>query len=550
MTAKLRIGLLLDSLALPAWAFTAIERMIRSNHAELALVVLNQPQLVSGSAGRNPLPWLYRVFNTVDEKIFLRGPNALEQMDTSEIFSQVPVINVAPIGENGKQRFSVSDVGKIKSYQLDILVKMGFGRLHGDVVSAATHGIWTYRWGDSCKIDDGLTGFWEVVRGWPETGASLQHLGASAESDETLFESWFFTYPYSPARNRNYVLWAVASFLPRQVERLHRLGGEKSVQELKNRVEKNPGELESNSLPSNPMALWIMMKLAFRNLLAVYHRNFYQERWELLFNFGPDADKDISTFKRVSPPRDRFWADPHIIYREPNYYIFLEEYPYRTGRGYISVIEMDKKGNCKQPVPVLQEDSHLSFPFVFDWMGQYYMIPESSERKTIDLYECVGFPDRWQRKMTLMSDVHAVDSIVFYYQGEWWLFTAMAEQDAAAPQVELFLFYSSELFTDQWHPHPMNPIVSDVKRARGAGSILLQDNRLLRPSQYCSSTYGYGFDLNEIDVLSETEYSERTVTSVRPDPTDRIIAIHTYANQANLTVVDALRRQPKWAKIA
>jgi hypothetical protein len=183
-------------------------------------------------------------------------------------------------------------------------------------------------------------------------------------------------------------------------------------------------------------------------------------------------------------------------------------------------------------------------------MGQYYMIPESSERKTIDLYECVGFPDRWQRKMTLMRDVHAVDSTVFYIHGKWWLFTAIAEQEAAAPQVELFLFYSSELFTDQWHPHPMNPIVSDVKRARGAGSILQKDNRLLRPSQYCSSTYGYGFDLNEIDILSETEYSERTVTSVRPDPAKRIIATHTYANQANLTVVDALRRQPKWAKIA
>ena len=278
MTAKLRVGLLLDSVFLPAWAFTAIERMTRSNHAELALVVLNQPQLASGSAGRaferNSLPWLYRVFNAIDEKLFLRGPNALEQVDTSEIFSQVPVMNVAPIDKNREQHFSASDVEKIKSYKLDVLVKMGFGNLHGDVLSAAVHGIWTYRWGDSRKIEDGLTGFWEVVRGWPETGASLQQLGAGAESDETLFESWFFTYPYSPARNRNYVLWAAASFLPRQVERLHRLGGEKYFQELKNRVEKNPGELESNDLPSNRMVLWIMMKLAFRNLLAVYPPNF------------------------------------------------------------------------------------------------------------------------------------------------------------------------------------------------------------------------------------------------------------------------------------
>jgi|WetSurMetagenome_2_1015567.scaffolds.fasta_scaffold46126_2 hypothetical protein len=554
MTAKLRIGLLLDSVSLPAWAFTAVERMIRSTHVELALVALNQPQSTSGSAGqelqRNSLPWLYRVFNTIDEKLFLRGPNALKQVDTSEIFSQVPVMNVTPIDENEEQHFSASDVGKIKSYKLDVLVKMGFGKLHGDVLSAAAHGIWTYRWGDSRKIEDGLTGFWEVVRGWPETGASLQHLGASAESDVTLFESWFFTYPYSPARNRNYVLWAAASFLPRQVERLHRLGGEKFFQDPKNRVDDNPRELKSNDFPSNLLVLWIIMKLAFTNLLEVLRRSFYREQWELLFTFGQEVGKDLSTFKRISPPQDCFWADPHIIYREPNFYVFIEEYPYRTKRGHISVIEMDRNGNYKPPIPVLREDSHLSFPFVFDWMGQYYMIPESSERKTIDLYECIVFPDRWQYKMTLMKDVKAVDSTVFYIHGKWWLFTAMAEQEAAAPQVELFLFYSTELFTDQWDPHPMNPIVSDVKKARGAGSILLKAERLLRPSQYCSSTYGYGFDLNEIDILSETEYSERTVKSVRPDPAKRIIATHTYANQANLTVVDALRRRPKWAKTA
>ena len=120
---------------------------------------------------------------------------------------------------------------------------MGFGELHGDVLSAAVYGIWTNRWGDSCKIEDGLTGFWEVVRGWPETGASLRSFRASAESGATLFKSWLFTYPYSPARNRNYVLWAAASFLPRQVERLYRLGGEKYFQELKNKVEKIQGSL-------------------------------------------------------------------------------------------------------------------------------------------------------------------------------------------------------------------------------------------------------------------------------------------------------------------
>ena len=60
--------------------------------------------------------------------------------------------------------------------------------------------------------------------------------------------------------------------------------------------------------------------------------------------------------------------------------------------------------------------------------------------------------------------------------------------------------------------------------------------------------YGYGFDLNEIVILSETEYDEKTVTSVRPDWTDKVIATHTYANRGGLTVIDALTHRSKWAK--
>ncbi|MGB8982359.1 MAG: hypothetical protein WCC12_10820 [Anaerolineales bacterium] len=553
MNSRLRIGLLLDSYFLPAWAFTAIEQILRSSYAELALVVLNHsrpkrwaPLRVFWQACNH---WLYHIFNSVDEKLFLRGPIAAAQVDSSETFSSIPVFEVEPIDERGEQHFSALDVEQLKSYQLDILVKMGFGNLRGDISFAASCGIWTYRWGDPRKIKDGLTSFWEVVRSWPETGAAFLQLGAAAEHDKVLFESWFFTYPYSPARSKNYVLWAASSFLPRQVERLFNLGGEKFLQALaKKPAVETPKSQKTNGIPSNLMVMWIVLKLAARNLLEVSRRSFYREQWELLFHLKHDNESNTSTFKRISPPKDRFWADPHVIYKRPNYFIFVEEYLYQIKRGHISVIEMDQKGNYKLPIPILQNSCHLSFPFVFNWMGHYYMIPESSDKRTIDLYECTEFPNQWQFRITLMQDLKAVDTTLFYTQRKWWLFTAISENKAAAPQVELFLFYSDELFTDQWRAHPMNPIVSDVKRARAAGRLFMKDGKLFRPSQDCSKMYGYGFDLNEIVVLSETDYCERTMTSVRPDRGKRIIATHTYTNQGNLTVIDALTRRFKWVK--
>lgn len=554
MGAKLRVGLLLDSVTVPSWVFAAVKRLVRSNAAELVLVVLNQSQPVASSLGRrvlhDPRHGLYHIFNAIDQRLFLRGSNALLPVDATELLSGVHQLVVKPAADHGGQRFHAVDVDLIRSCQPDILVKLGFGNLMGDVLSAATYGIWAYRWGDSSRIEDGLTGFWEVANGWSETGAALQQLGSNSEGNLSLCQSWFFTYPYSPARNQNYVLWAAASFLSRQVEHLYRSGPEEYFRERSVIADRRLGERQSNTIPSNPAVLSIMLKLAVKNLGEAYRRKFDPKRWELLYSFEPEAEKKLASFRKITPPKDRFWADPHIVYQRPNYYIFIEEYLYQTQRGHIALMEMDRRGNYKQPVPILQENYHLSFPYVFNWLGQYYMIPESSENKTIDLYECTEFPHRWQHKLTLMKDIKAVDTTVMYVQGKWWLFTAIAEQQAAAPQVELFLFYANDLFTDQWNPHPRNPIVSDIKKARGAGGIFTKDGKLFRPSQYGSSVYGYGFDVNEIVTLSETEYCERTVTMVRPKDSRSIIATHTYANRGNLTVIDALTRRPKWTRTA
>jgi hypothetical protein len=486
----------------------------------------------------------------LDEKLFVRRQNALMLKDAREMFSNVPTLEVKPVDENEGQYICASDIEQIKSYQLDILVKMGFGNLRGDVLSAATYGVWSYRWGDPRKIEDGLTGFWEVANQCPETGAALQQLGFDGKHHRILFETWYFTYPFSPARSRNYILWAASSFLPRQVERLHRLGKEQYFYELPCRVDEIQTSLKRNSPPSNLVVLRIVVRLIGRILLEVYRRRFDREQWELLLRFNQQNRQDSADFIKLSPPKDYFWADPHVIRKDSRYYVFFEEYSYQARKGHISVLELDLNGKYKQPIPVLQKDYHLSFPFVFYWMGRYYMVPESAENSTIDLYECTRFPDQWQHKITLMKDVKAVDSTLLYCQGKWWLFTAMSEQEQAAPQVELFLFYSEELFTDRWQAHPMNPIVSDVKRARAAGGIFVKDGVIFRPSQDCSNGYGYGFDLNEIVTLSDTEYCERTMVSVRPDQLGKVTATHSYASEGNLTVIDALTRQSIWAKFA
>ena len=53
-------------------------------------------------------------------------------------------------------------------------------------------------------------------------------------------------------------------------------------------------------------------------------------------------------FKKIIPPKDRFYADPFLIEFD-NYYIFIEELMYNTKKGHISVIKMDDQGNYDRP---------------------------------------------------------------------------------------------------------------------------------------------------------------------------------------------------------
>ena len=251
-------------------------------------------------------------------------------------------------------------------------------------------------------------------------------------------------------------------------------------------------------------------------------------------------------FKNIFPPKDRFWADPFIIFKNNKYYIFIEEFIFKTSKGHISVFEMDDKGNLKNPVKILEKDYHLAYPFVFEWENKLYMIPDTSYNCSIELYECIEFPNNWKFKMNLMQEIRAIDTTLLFYNDLWWLFTSLIENEGALGDDELFLFYSRNLFTTEWKNHPMNPIVSDIKNARPAGKIFEKDGKFYRPSQNCAKDYGYGFNLNEIKILTETEYFEENISSVAPTWDKIATRAHTFAWEGKLTIIDALMRKRRF----
>ena len=71
---------------------------------------------------------------------------------------------------------------------------------------------------------------------------------------------------------------------------------------------------------------------------------------------------------------------------------------------------------------VIEKDYHLSYPFLFEWEGQCYMMPETAENRTIELYLAVEFPNRWTLDRVLMDGLYAVDATLVFHNGRYWMF--------------------------------------------------------------------------------------------------------------------------------
>jgi hypothetical protein len=272
-------------------------------------------------------------------------------------------------------------------------------------------------------------------------------------------------------------------------------------------------------------------------------------QWFLLAGFSDEKDIVSPRPERLNaiyPPSDRFWADPFACRRGGRNFVFLEEYPYLARRGHISVLELDDRARpVGETRPVIQESCHLSYPCLFEFAGDLYMIPEKKAQRRVDLYRCVAFPDRWEIVRTWFSGIRMVDCTVFEHEGCWWLFCAV-KRDGLRYDETLMAYHTDNPLTGDWAPHPLNPLVRDFGRGRPAGRVQrLADGRLLRPSQDCLRHYGDGLNINAIELLTTDEYREQRLWHKTGEEAGGWAGLHHLDWHQGLLVMDALRILPE-----
>lgn len=561
--AKLRIGLLLDdNQRMSAWQHKMIKDILESDFAEVKLVILNETAMKQGNSSlpqklrrnykRLPSIGIGRLLNALYYLLIERKhsvPDASEKVNAEALLSNIPIIKCKPIKTRWSDRFESTDISQIESYKLDILIRCGFRILRGDILTIARYGVWSFHHGDNRINRGGPAGFWESMESWPVNGSILQILNEDLDNGMVLYRSYSSTSSMSVKDNRSRNKWKTLSFMTRKMQELYEAGPDEFFRQVQH--DNRHPELYSERLyvmPTNYEMAKLLSSKVIEKIIDLYFNNLYINQWILMYDLKDSFSSSLWRYKKIMPPKDRFYADPHIIHKDGCYYIFIEEFIFGTDRGFISVIEMDETGQYGAPKRVLERPYHLSYPFVFEHENNFYMIPETQSNRTVELYKCVEFPYRWEFAMNLMEDIRAGDATLHYQDGRWWMFANVTETRGASLADELCIFSSENLLSNEWQPHPKNPIISDCRKARPAGKIFKHGEGLYRPGQNSSRRYGYGFQINEITRLSTDDYCEAVVSSIEPHWDSRIIGTHTFNAVDGLHMIDANYRRSRFCR--
>ena len=555
---RLRVGLLLGGDRVPAWVARMLDQVRDSGVADIVLAVVDAspPSPPAPSlrtlARREPRRAADRVARRVLERLIERLgqapatlPDAFAPVSWREDWPDLPTLEVRPNRTQWSDRFGDAEIAAIRAHDLDVLVRIGFRILRGDILRVARYGVWSFHHGDNDVNRGGPPAYWEAMQSWPITGCTLQILSEDLDNGLVLDKTWSGTQDESVEDNRRGLYWTALSMLGRNLSALQRLGPDVFFARAR-RAQAHP-QWYSRRLfraPETRELAALLVRRMRRRLRRIVAARTGFDQWQMLVHVSDGLSLSAWRYRRLVPPPDRFWADPFLLQHGGRTWLYFEELMFSTGRGHIAVGELDADGRMASWQPALVLDHHLSYPFVFEHEGELYMIPESREARSVTLYRCVEMPARWEKVHDLMAGVEAVDATLHPHDGRWWMFVNLVANPGASSCNELHLFHADSPLSATWTPHPKNPVVSDARRARPAGALFEHAGRLYRPSQDCAERYGRALNVNWVRTLTVDDYEEVGVSRAEPDWAPDVRAVHTFNRQGRFHVIDAEIRRP------
>ena len=236
-----------------------------------------------------------------------------------------------------------------------------------------------------------------------------------------------------------------------------------------------------------------------------------------------------------------FRADPFGLWENGKLTVFVEQFDYRSAKGVIEALVLDRDLNLIDNRRVLERPWHLSYPCVFRADGEIWMLPEARRSGKLTLYRAQALPDQWEEAATIAINPAAVDATPLFHDGRWWLFYGCGGRKAPET-MELNIAFADRL-TGPWTAHPGNPVRRGL-RARPAGTPQVHlDGTIDLPLQDSTVTYGGKIRRLSIRRLDpgafEAEESDWLEPTLALAP--YVDGVHTLSIAGDIALIDCKR---------
>lgn len=506
---KLRVGLLCNGDVWHRWQQQVLIELQKVDGVEIVLCV--KPTLENDA--RSVFTRLRKAsWNTLLYRQYRRsgfGSVGMKQVTMVDTLRSIPQLECAVRVEKGAEYFASEDLDRIREYKLDVILRLGFNILKGDILNIPKYGVWSFHHGDEEKYRGGPPGVWEIMKDDTTIGTVLQRLTERLDGGYILKKGYYPVIHHSLAETVDGPLMDSAIWPAQICRRL--LMGQKDAA---------VGELSDSSAPiyrypSNGTFIHFRLK-TWRNRLKFHRRDLNKhEEWNIGILYHPITEylKDRPNMNvrwLPNPAHGSFRADPFGFIKNNELIVLYEKYDHSTGKGVIARVRPKRDNILKRSKTILDDGEHLSYPFVIDRNGEIFVVPESFLSSKVVLYRLSEDLNTLELKATLLEEP-LLDPTIIQYDGLWWLMGTLPPHTNNS----LYIYYSKEL-EGPYTPHQMNPVKSDIRNARPAGTPFIHEGNLYRPAQDSSETYGGRIILNQVVQLDTKDFREIAVKELAP----------------------------------
>jgi len=518
MSKPIKVLILIDSLHVKKWVADIISFVVNSSDFVVSGIVVNDAKKTSQSS------FFYRFLRLLDRKFFKAKSNPFQTISLE--FEKDLIYNTTPIQKQFSDWIDEDCISFIKGKQPDLVLRFGFRILRGSILGIPKFGVWSLHHGDNKVNRGGPPGFWEVVRQESISGVTLQQITEDLDGGKVI--------------GRAFIKTDLLSFYRNQVNLFEtgiRLFEEKLIQLTKGtlKAEITTFDFYSNSLfkdPNNVSSFLIFIGFVKRIIKRSLYNLFYEQQWIISHSKSNNSEETLYRFQSLIPPKGISWADPFPISEENKLWLFAEEI---VGNGLGRVVCFEYLKDEKRfglPKIIIQEDFHLSYPFVFRYENNWYMMPETGESGNVIVYKADDFPYSWKKHEIVVKNKKLYDATPFEYNKKWYCFASERSRSTSSPNDLLQLYVLENGPLGSWKPHSSSPIKIDVRGGRCAGKIFEKDGKIFRPAQLGAPKYGYAIQIYEILHLDDVSFQEQLVDTIFPNWSKENLATHTY-NQTN-----------------